>query len=87
MSTDAIYTLIPADAEVLHMGPVEEPPRAGNAGTANHCRADILHTMGRGVFLLLHLAVCLHRYHGEASLVLSVWLYCVAMVSYRYGCY
>ena len=54
------------------MGPVEEPPCAGSAGTADHYRADILHTMGRGVLLLLHLAVFLHRYHGEASLVLSV---------------
>ena len=47
------------------MGSVQGlPGTAGAHSTDNHW-TDIVHTMGWGIFLLLYLAVCVHRYHGE----------------------
>ena len=40
------------------------PGTAGAHSTDNHW-SDIVHTMGWRIFLLLYLAVCVHRYHGE----------------------
>ena len=49
------------------MGSVQGlPGTAGAHSTDNHW-TDIVHTMGWGIFLLLYLAVCVHRYHGECN--------------------
>ena len=47
------------------MGSVERLPSTDRTYPANNQWTDILHTMGRRVLLLLHLAVCVHRYHGK----------------------
>ena len=47
------------------MGSVQGLPGTAGAHSTDNHRSDIEHTMGWRIFLLLYLAVCVHRYHGE----------------------
>ena len=63
--TNFIPQSIPIDGEVLHMGSVQGLSSTAGAHSTDNHRSDIVHTMGWRIFLLLYLAVCVHRYHGE----------------------
>ena len=65
MITNLISQSIPIDGEVLHMGSVQGLPGTAGAHSTDNHRSDFVHTMGWRIFLLLYLAVCVHRYHGE----------------------
>ena len=67
MITNLIPQSIPIDGEVLHMGSVQGLPGTAGAHSTDNHRSDIVHTMGWRIFLLLYLAVCVHRYHGESN--------------------
>ena len=81
--TNFIPQSIPIDGEVLHMGSVQGLPGTAGAHSTDNHRSDIVHTMGWRIFLLLYLAVCVHRYYGESNT-------CVASLcchGYSYNCH